>query len=66
MKTHGFTDEGSWVFIREPMSLQLRTHLYFLAKLVNLSVKSAKYAHHHKLHSTWLYPYKAEYSPSRH
>jgi hypothetical protein len=58
MKTHGFSYEGSSVFIREPMSLQLRTHLCFFAKLVNLSGKSAKHAHHHKLHSPWLYPQK--------
>ena len=30
MRTHGFSYEGSSVFIREPIRLQLRAHLYFL------------------------------------
>jgi len=55
MKTNGFTDEGSSVFIREPMSLQLRAHLNFFANLVNLSEKRGKQTHCHKLHSSWQY-----------
>ncbi len=58
MGTHGFSTESPWDFIREPMSLQLRIHLCFFAKLVNLLWKSAKHAHHHKLHSPWPYPQK--------
>jgi len=56
MKTHGFSYEGSSVFIREPIRLQLRAHLYFFAKLVNLSEKSGKQTYCHKLHSSWQYP----------